>query len=142
MTHVSESIDVAVGADRVFPLFTDLETLPRMLSFIRSVEQLDAERTRWVVAIAGQERTFNVRLVEHEPGRRLVWERDAASAQPFRIQALTEPLGPESTRVTIDAEFDAGGMAEKLGLAKALASKGLRDELKNSKLYVERRYAG
>lgn len=138
MTHVSESIDVAVPVEQVFPLFTDLETLPRMLSFIKSVEPMGADLTRWTVGFAGQERTLTARLVENEPNRRLRWV--SASGRAFEIQAATDALGPESTRVTIDADFDAGGVAEKLGLARAVASKGLRDELKNAKLYVERRY--
>ncbi|CAG7844390.1 hypothetical protein USB125703_00621 [Pseudoclavibacter triregionum] len=139
MTRVSESAQVGVGVERVFPLFTDLETLPRMLSFIESVTPVSPDTTHWVVGFAGQRKAFDARLVAQEPNRLLRWE-SATPGQPFTIEARTEATGPDSTNVTIDAEFDAGGMAERLGLAKPIASKALRDELGRAKLYVERRF--
>ena len=46
MTHVSESIDVIVAEQHILPLFTDLHTLPRMLSFIEEVEPISADVAR------------------------------------------------------------------------------------------------
>lgn len=138
MTHVSESIDVIVAERHILPLFTDLHTLPRMLSFIEEVEPISADVARWTVAFMGKRKQLDVRLVSAGP-EGVVWT-SATPGQAFDVQARTQALGPEDTRVTIDVEFDAGGMAEKLGLARPVASKAIQNELKNAKAYVERRF--
>lgn len=138
MTHVSESIDVIVAESKILPLFTDLETLPRMLSFIDEVEPLTADVARWTLSFMGKRKTVDVRLVSAGPDG-VVWT-SATPGQPFDVRARTQALGPEDTRVTIDVEFDAGGMAEKLGLARPIASKAIQNELQNAKAYVERRF--
>lgn len=138
MTHVSESIDVIVAERHILPLFTDLHTLPRMLSFIEEVEPISPDVARWKLSFMGKQKQLDVRLVSAGP-EGVVWT-SATPGQSFDVQARTQALGPEDTRVTIDVEFDAGGMAEKLGLARPVASKAIQNELKNAKAYVERRF--
>ena len=138
MTHVSESIDVIVAERHILPLFTDLHTLPRMLSFIEEVEPISPDVARWKLSFMGKQKQLDVRLVSAGP-EGVVWT-SATPGQSFDVQARTQALGPEDTRVTIDVEFDAGGMAEKLGLARPVASKAIQNELKNTKAYVERRF--
>lgn len=139
MTRVSESIDVSASVERIFPLFLDLDTLPRMLTFIERVEPLSPTVNRWFVKVAGQSMSVDTTLVAQTPNQALRWEGEA-NGRPFIVTATTQALDAVHTRVGLDAEFNVGGMAEKLGLAKPIAAKAMRDELANAKRYVERRF--
>ena len=139
MTRVTESIDVAVNHVHLFGLFNDLETIPRMLGFVESVQPTGPDTATWTVAFANQRRSFNARRTRLEDGHLVRWD-SIDQGQPFFIEVSATPTGDERSVVKVDAEFNAGGMAEKLGLAKPIASKALKDELAHAKSYAERRF--
>lgn len=141
MTNVTESIDIDVPAERVFWAVTDPETLPRFLSVVKSLEATGPDTTRWTVEIAGRTASFDARATDIEPPHRARYQSESPRV-PFVIEMRCDETGPASTRLSIETEFDAGGMAEKLGLAKPIAKAAISSQLKNAKQYLERRFAG
>lgn len=141
MTNVSESIDIDVPADKVFWAVTDPETLPRFLSVVKSLEATGPDTTRWTVEIAGRTASFDAKATEIDPPRRARYVSQSPRV-PFEIEMRCDETSPATTRLSIETEFDAGGVAEKLGLAKPIAKAALSSQLKNAKQYLERRFAG
>ena len=141
MTRVTDSIDIAAPADRVFWAITDLETIPRFLTVVQQLEPLTAEQSRWTVEIAGQRRTFDARTTAIEPPTRVRYVSETPGT-PFAVELQVIETGPGTSALTLDTEFDAGGMAEKLGLAKGIAQVAIQGQLKNAKQYLERRFGG
>ena len=136
MTFVSESIDIDVPVDVLFSLYAEPESLPSVLSIVKHVEVLGPDLIRWDVELVGQRRSIDAKVVANEPGNRLRWESVEGRAQ-FAAEVRTESISPTSTRVTVDAEFDAGGIAERLGLAKPIAAAAIANELRNAKKAAE-----
>ena len=141
MTHVSESIEVDVPAEKVFWAVTDPDTMPRFLSLVNSMERTGPDTTRWDIELAGKRASFEARATEITPPTHARYE-SLSQRVPFVLDLRCEPLSPTSTRLTIETEFNAGGVAEKLGLAKGIAATALKSQLKNAKTYLERRFAG
>lgn len=135
MTFVSESIEVAVPAERVFALLSDAEAMPKFLSIVKHVEPR-GEVSRWSVEAVGQKREVDVRVAESVEPERIRWE-SVNTSKSFKVEALTEALGEASTRVTLNLDFDAGGVAERMGLAKGAAQIALRREMTSAKRYIE-----
>ena len=100
------------------------------------MEVLGPDLIRWDVELVGQRRSIDARVVVNEPGKRLRWESVEGRAS-FAAEVRTEAITPASTRVTVDAEFDAGGIAERLGLAKPIAAAAIANELRNAKKTAE-----
>lgn len=140
MTFVSESIDIDVPVDVLFGLYAEPESLPSVLSIVKHVEVLGPDLIRWDVELVGQRRSIDARVVVNEPGKRLRWESVEGRAS-FAAEVRTEAITPASTRVTVDAEFDAGGIAERLGLAKPIAAAAIASELRSAKKTAEARAA-
>lgn len=136
MTHVSESIEIGVPAERIYALFDDTQAIPGLVSFVKSVEPVGEGLTHWVVEVAGVTREFDAKRVVAEAPVRSRWE-SATPGLDFALEARTDAKGPSSTQFTLDAEFDAG-RAEKLGFAtKLMASKLVSGELKKVKQQLE-----
>lgn len=135
MTFVSESIDVAVPVERVFAALSNVEEMPKLLSIIKHVEPR-GELSRWTVEAVGQKREVDVRVAEHVEPERISWE-SVNTSKPLKVEARTEALGDGGTRVTMNLDFDAGGVAERMGLAKGAAQIALRREMTAAKRYLE-----
>ncbi|MGO2111377.1 MAG: SRPBCC family protein [Pseudoclavibacter sp.] len=141
MTRVSESIDVDVPAEKVFWAVTDPDTMPRFLSLVKEMEVTGPDTTKWVVEIAGKTASFSAKATEVDPPNHARYESQSQRV-PFVLDLRCETKSPTTTGLTIEAEFNAGGMAEKLGLAKGIAQVALKNQLANAKKYLERRFAG
>jgi|GEM_PF-2496920 len=139
MTFVSESIEVAVPAEQVFSLFSETSEIPNVIGVVSAVEPISDDEARWTIEVLGQRRTIRTRVAERVPGERMKWV-SASDSVDFSLVARTDALTPASTRVTLEADFNVGGVAEKLGLAKGPASIAISKELKNAKKYAEGRF--
>lgn len=141
MTHVAQSIDVDVPAEQVYGVVTDPHSIPKFLSLVSELEPVGADEARWTVEVAGKRASFNAKQTVNDAPNHARYESQSARV-PFTLDMRTEAISPTSTRLTIEAEFDAGGMAEKLGLAKGIANTALKSQLSNAKNYLEKRFEG
>ena len=141
MTHVAQSIDVEVPAEQVYGAVTDPDSIPKFLSLVSGLERVSEGVTRWTVELAGKQASFEAKQTVDDAPNHARYESQSPRV-PFTLDMRTEAISPTSTRLTIEAEFDAGGMAEKLGLAKGIANTALKSQLGNAKTYLERRFAG
>lgn len=69
------SITIAKPAEALYRFWRDLPNLARIMAHVESIEAIDETRSRWTVsAPAGQTVSWEARLTDDQPNRRIAWE--------------------------------------------------------------------
>jgi uncharacterized membrane protein len=134
-TTVTESIDVAVPARAAYHQWTQVESLPRFMRGVRSVEQIDDIHLRWHIRAGLQDREFDAVVTERIPDERFAW---TSTEGPTHAGTVTfHRLDTNQTRVTIQLDWRPKGMAEKLGSAIGADRWRVKADLKRFKAFIE-----
>jgi uncharacterized membrane protein len=118
--HFEESVTIDRPAQEIYDFWRDFTNLPQFMDNIKSVENLDARRSFWVIkAPAGTSVQFTSRVVDDIPGRLIAWEsEDASVPNRGRVDFESAPSGG-GTIVRVTMSYDppagaAGKMVAKL----------------------------
>ncbi|WP_084039885.1 SRPBCC family protein [Demequina sp. NBRC 110053] len=137
MTTAQSTIDVDVPLSTAYNQWTQLESFPHFMSGVESVTQLDDARTHWVTSIGGVTREFDAQITDQVPDDHVTWhsvgELDQGGTVAF------EPVGPETTRVSLTLDWDPSGFAEKAGAALQIDDGLVRGDLERFKKFIEER---
>ena len=138
MSQVIEEIDVDVPVSASYNQWTQFESFPHFLAFVESIEQISDTRTHWKVKIAGVKREFDAVITEQRPDERVAWKSlggDVRHAGVVTFHRLSEL----SSRVTVQLDWEADGIVEKVGALFGLDSASIKSDLKHFKEFVEAR---
>ncbi len=138
MTQIIETIDVEVPVTTAYNQWTQFEDFPRLLSFVKSVDQLDDTTLRWTVKVGGEERVFDAKITEQHPDERIAWTSiggDENHAGAVTFHKLTDM----SSRVTVQIDWEPEGMKDKLGAALGFDNRAIKMDLENFKEFIEDR---
>ncbi len=107
---------------------------------MESITQVTDTLTEWRVKIGGIERTFEANITEQHPDERVAWnstggDEDHAGVVTFHKLSDTE------TRVTVQLDWEAKGLVEKVGAAIGVDDHVIKADLKNFKEFIEKRGA-
>lgn len=138
MTQIIETVDVHVDVSTAYNQWTQFETFPRFLSFVKSITQLDDKTLRWVVEIAGAEREFTAKVSEQHPDERVAWTTVEGESHHAGVVTFHR-LGDNETRVTVQLDWEPEGVAEKVGALVGLDDHAVKKDLKNFKEFIESR---
>ncbi|ANG84863.1 SRPBCC family protein [Microbacterium aurantiacum] len=138
MTQIIETVDVDVDVSTAYNQWTQFETFPRFLSFVKSITQLDDQTLRWVVEIAGAEREFTAKVSEQHPDERVAWTTVEGESHHAGVVTFHR-LGDNETRVTVQLDWEPEGVAEKVGALVGLDDHAVKKDLKNFKEFIESR---
>jgi uncharacterized membrane protein len=108
---VGRTVTVNRPSQELYAFWRDFTNLPRFMDNIRSVETLDARRSRWTIkAPAGASIAFVSRIVADEPGRLIAWESEQGAdvRNSGRIEFLDTPGRGTMVRATISYDPPAG----------------------------------
>jgi carbon monoxide dehydrogenase subunit G len=153
MARYTGVVEAAHGAEELWHYLADLRSVGEWDPSVEAVELVAGEpRTasaRYRLEVGFRERSIELpyRTVEVDPPHRVVFEAQTGSVS-VRDEAVIEPLGPATSRVTWKAEIRLRGIRRVLDLAlrgpfRRLgehARKGLRERLEQPEL--NRRIAG
>lgn len=118
----SRTVTINRPRQDLYAFWREFTNLPQFMDNVRSVEKLDAQRSRWVIeAPAGTSVEFVSRIVEDEPGRVIAWEseEDAEVRNAGRIEFLDAAPGRGTmVRATISYDPPAGALGR--AVAKVL----------------------
>jgi len=136
MPQVIETVDVSVPVSTAYNQWTQFESFPKFLSFVESITQTDDTHTHWTVKIAGIEREFDAVISEQHADERVAWnsiggEENHAGVVTFHKLSDTE------TRVTVQLDWEATGLAEKAGAVFGVDDHVIKKDLKNFKEFIE-----
>lgn len=119
---IGRTVTIDKPRQELYAFWREFENLPRFMDNIRSVEKLDAKRSRWVIeAPAGTSVEFVTRVTEDAPGSVIAWESEEGSSVPNRgrVEFLDAPPG-RGTRVRASIAYDPPAGALGRGIAKLL----------------------
>ena len=136
-TKVEKSITVDVPVSTAYNQWTQFEDFPHFMGGVKEVHQHDDQRLHWVAEIAGVRREWDAEIVDQQPDQRIAW-RSIDGAGNGGIVTF-QPVGPETTQVNLQMEFEPEGLAETVGDKLGIVSKQAESDLKRFKEFVEGR---
>ena len=137
MPTVEERIEVQQPVRTVYNQWTQFEEFPQFMEGVEKVVQVDDTRLHWVAEIAGAKREWDAEIIDQKPDQRVAWRSisgtDNAGVVTFR------PVGPDTTEVTLQLDFEPEGAVEKAGEKLGFVSKRAEGDLKRFKEFIESR---
>jgi uncharacterized membrane protein len=106
--HVKTTIAVNKSAEELYRFWRNFENLPRIMPHLKSVEPLDATRSRWAAAApAGLSVEWVADLIDDRPGERLAW-RSVEGSQIYNAGSVRfDPAPPgHGTFVTVELLYE------------------------------------
>ena len=139
MSTTQKSIEIDLPVSTVYNQWTQFEDFPHFMEGVERVTQLDEKRLHWVAEIAGAREEWEAEIVDQEPDRRISW-RSTGGVKNDGVVAF-QPVGPTTTRVTLDLDVEPQGLKEKAGEKLGFVSKQIEGDLKRFKKFIESRGA-
>ncbi|MCT9931030.1 SRPBCC family protein [Planotetraspora sp. A-T 1434] len=137
MSSIEHSVDVNVPIRTAYNQWTQFESFPEFMEGVESVKQIDDTRTDWVVEIAGVRREFEAEITEQHPDERVAWR---SLDRPRQAGVVTfHRLSDDTTRVTLQMEYDPEGFAEKAADTLQIVRLRVRGDLERFKDFIESR---
>ena len=101
----SAGINIKAKPDRVWALMTNAADFPRWNSTIKSIEgKIALGQTIKLVAVISPTRTFNLKVIEFVPEKKMVWSDGNAMFKGVRTYTTT-PKADGSTDFTMSEEY-------------------------------------
>jgi len=139
MSTTEKSIEIDLPVSTVYNQWTQFEEFPQFMKGVESVTQLDDKRLHWVAEIAGAREEWDAEIVDQQPDRRIAWRAITGTKNDGVV--IFEPLGVNSTRVTLDLDVEPETLKEKIGEKLGFVSKQVEGDLKRFKEFIESRGA-
>ena len=140
MSHVIEVIEVDVPAAVAYSRWAQFTAFPQFMEAVESVEQVDDTHLHWVAKIIGSTREWDAEITEQVPGQRISWR---AQDGPHNAGTVTfDRVGPETTKVKVQMDFEPEGVVEKVGDKLGLVAAQVRRDLANFRDFVDEHPAG
>ncbi|WP_136609362.1 SRPBCC family protein [Sinomonas albida] len=137
MATVQQSIDVNVPVSTAYNQWTQFESFPEFMGGVESVVQRDSTHLHWTTKVAGQTREFDTLITEQEPDSRVAWRTEEGTEHAGVV--AFEALGPTTTRVNVQFQWDPDSAVEKIGAFFGADDMQVRSDLKKFKDFIESR---
>jgi uncharacterized membrane protein len=138
-TNVLHSVDVAVPLHTAYNQWTQFESFPQFMAGVDRIEQVTPTRTHWVTSIGGVHREFDAEITEQHPDERVAWTTENGVHQAGVV--TFHRLDPDTTRVTLQLDYEPEGLVEKVGDAAGVVERRTKGDLENFKRFIESRGA-
>jgi uncharacterized membrane protein len=132
---IKETIEVNVPVSTAYNQWTQFEEFPKFMDGAASVTQIDDTHVRWVAEVNGERREWQAEIVDQVPDQRVAWRATDGNGPNGLV--TFEPLGPDSTLVTVEMAYEPDGFKEQLGAIVGLDSRQVEEDLKRFKQLVE-----
>ena len=139
MGETIKSIEVDVPVRTAYNQWTQFEEFPHFMEGVERVEQVDDTHLRWHVDIAGVEREFDAEITEQTPDQRVAWRSRSGVDQGGVVSF--HALDDDTTKVTLQMDFDPEGAAEQIGDKMGMVSSRIEGDLERFKDFIENRGA-
>ena len=135
METIKESIDVNVPVGTAYNQWPQFEQFPKFMEGVESVTQIDDTHLRWAANVGGARREWEAEIVEQVPDQKIAWRATSGNG-PNGIVTF-DPLGPDSTLITVEMSYEPDGLMEQLGATVGIDSRQVAADLKRFKQLVE-----
>ncbi|RFA09796.1 cyclase [Subtercola boreus] len=138
MPQVIETVDVSVPVSVAYNQWTQFEEFPKFLDEVESIKQETETLTVWTVKVGPVEKTFEANITEQHPDERVAWNSTGGDVDHAGVVTFHK-LSDDETRVTVQLDWEAQGLLEKLGGALGADNHAVKKDLKNFKEYIEKK---
>jgi uncharacterized membrane protein len=132
-----KTIDVDMPVRTVYDQWTQFAEFPMFMEGVEQVTQIDDTRMHWVAEIAGARREWDAKIVQQEPDRLISWTSTEGATNAGTVSF--QPLGPSSTRVTLELDFEPEGLVETIGDKLGFVGRRAQGDLERFKEFIEQR---
>ena len=140
MTTIEKTIDVDAPISAVYNQWTQFEDFPKFMGGVESITQIDDAHLHWKVSIAGVEREFDAEITEQHADERVAWKSTGPSTgdAPQHAGVVTfYRLSDDSTRVTLQIDWQPEGLIEKAGALLQVDDLQVASDLDKFKQLIE-----
>jgi len=138
MSTVTESVDVRVPLRTAYNQWTQFESFPRFMRGVESITQTDDTHSHWITKVGGVRREFDTEITEQQPDQRIAWRSTGGETNHAGVVTF-QPLGTDSTRVTIRLDWQPEGLVEKAGDAIGADDRQVKADAERFKEFIEQR---
>lgn len=138
--RVRKTMTINRPAGELYQYWRNLENLPTFMHHVRSVRQLDDQRSHWVVDVLdNMELEWDAQITVDRPNEMIAWETmpDASLQHKGYVKFIPTARG---TEVSVSMDYDPPGeMPEKLmgGALRFIAAQQIKEEIRNFKRIME-----
>lgn len=136
MSTATRSVEVNVPVPVAYNQWTQMESYPKFMSGVDSVEQLDDSHTVWHMTVAGIKREFPAEITEQIPDERIAWHSQGEFRQAGQV--TFKALGPNTTEVELMLDWEPTGALEQIGSALQVDDVMVAANLENFKNLIEK----
>ncbi|GGZ46688.1 cyclase [Streptomyces subrutilus] len=140
MSHVEEHVEVNVPLRTAYNQWTQFEEFPSFMAGVERVEQRGDTLTHWVTNVNGVERTFDARITEQLPDRRVAWMTEGAGTRQGGLVTF-EPVDATTTEIVVHVNWVPEGIAESTADKLGFVKRQVAGDLKRFKAFIETRGA-
>ncbi|MEU3059522.1 SRPBCC family protein [Streptomyces subrutilus] len=140
MSHVEEHVEVNVPLRTAYNQWTQFEEFPSFMAGVERVEQRGDTLTHWVTNVNGVERTFDARITEQLPDRRVAWMTEGAGTRQGGLVTF-EPVDATTTEIVVHVNWVPEGVAESTADKLGFVKRQVAGDLKRFKAFIETRGA-
>jgi uncharacterized membrane protein len=137
MSRVEHTIDVDVPVRAAYGQWTQFESFPRFMDGVVRVIQGDDKTLVWWVTVGGQRKEWTAEIVDQTPDRRIAWKSTQGTENAGAV--MFEPLGPETSRITLRIDAEPDGILERMGDAAGFLDRRVSGDLERFKAFIEAR---
>jgi uncharacterized membrane protein len=143
--RVERSIEIRRSPEVLYGFWRDLDSLPKVMRHVESVQRLSERRSRWKVhGPLRQSVEWDAEIVNEEPGRLIAWQSLPGSPVRNSGSVWFEPTASGGTTVKVAFAFDPPAGALGAWGAKMLGcspDEDLAEDLARLKEFAERELA-
>ncbi|GAA0193570.1 SRPBCC family protein [Streptomyces cellulosae] len=133
---VEEAIEVAVPVHTAYNQWTQFKTFPRFMRWVRGVEQLRPNLTRWEIGTGWATRAYLAEVVEQHPDELIAWQGLGRWAG-HRGEVEFHTLAPNRTRIVVRLRSLARPTRRHLLHRSPVTPRLIRAELARFKQFIE-----
>ncbi|MEV7677035.1 SRPBCC family protein [Streptomyces sp. NPDC088341] len=135
MPVIEKSVDVDVPLRTAYNQWTQLESFPRFLEGVESIDQPQRTLTHWIARVGAVTREFDAEIVEQRLDECLTW---LMLTEPrHRGTIAFEPLGSGRTRVSLRLDLAPSGVFGRTGSALNLVQHRVHRGMEAFKEFIE-----
>jgi uncharacterized membrane protein len=131
------SVDVEAPVRVAYNQWTQFEDFPKFMGGVEELRQITDDTLHWKVSIAGVTREFDTLITEQTPDHRIAWKTVDG---PHHAGVVTfHRLDDDTTRVTLQMDYDPQGFLENVGDKVGFVSGQLKSDMERFKEFIEDR---
>lgn len=137
MPTVTETKVIGHDVRTVYDQWTQFEEFPRFMGGIERIDQLDDKRLHWVADFGGETHEWDAEITEQVPDQRIAWRSTDGKTNTGAVTFKAADTG--STEVTVEMEWEAEGLKEKVGGALGFDSRQVKQDLDRFEALLDER---